>query len=165
MSESRTILDRSRRHQAPASGLTLLELIAVLTVLGTFAAVAMSRWSPSTLSSFQSRADARGLALDLLQAQRRTVATGDHHYVLLIGGGTITSYEMYRKTGGGDLLVEPAKSFPSGVTVTSSHTQLEFDFEGAALAAYQVTLTAEHYTWRVSVIPSTGAVKVEDVTP
>jgi prepilin-type N-terminal cleavage/methylation domain-containing protein len=165
MSAHRTILDRDDQPRAHRSGVTLLELLAVLTMLGIFAAVAMSRWSPDTLSSFQSRADARRLALDLLQAQRRTVSTGDNHYVLLSGSGPYTAYEIYRITGGGDVLVEPSKSFPTGVAVTSSHTQLEFDFEGAALAAYQVTFTAANYTWRVSVVPSTGAVKVEDVTP
>ena len=161
----RTILSSVDKHGRGAAGLTLLELIAVLTILGVFAAVAMSRWSPSTLSSFQSRADARRLALDLLQAQRRTVSTGDNHYLRMIGGGSISGYEIYRKTPGGDVLVEPLRPFPTGVTVTSSHSQLEFDFEGAALAAYQVTLTAANYTWRVSVVPSTGSVKVEDVTP
>ncbi|MCH8922967.1 MAG: type II secretion system protein [Planctomycetes bacterium] len=165
MSAHRIMLDRGEKHRVRRSGATLLELIAVVTILGVFAAVAMSRWSPETLSSFQSRADARRLALDLLQAQRRTISTGDNHYVQLIGGGPYTAYEIYRKTGSGDVLVEPSKSFPAGVTVTSSHPQLEFDFEGSAAAAYQVTLTAANYTWRVSVVPSTGAVKVEDVTP
>jgi hypothetical protein len=44
--------------------------------------------------------------------------------------------------------------------VTSSHPELEFTFEGAALAAYQVTIAGASHTWRASVVPITGAVRV-----
>ncbi len=144
------------------AGFSLLELLAVVTLLGVFVAVAAARLGPAPLENFASQADARRLALDLLQAQRRAIATGENHYVEFAqSGGQIVGYTVFRRlAGGGVAAVDSYRDFPRGETVAASHAQLEFNFEGAALAAYQVTFTGPNQAWRVAVVAATGAVRV-----
>jgi prepilin-type N-terminal cleavage/methylation domain-containing protein len=147
-------------------GVTLLELIAVVTILGFFAIVAVSRIGSGTLDNFGAQADARRLAVDLLQARRRSIATGENHYVnFTIAGGEATGYTLYRRDGGGDVAVDSLHEFPANVVVTSSHDDAEFTFEGMALAAYQIELTGPEQTWRVNVVPVTGAIDVLQTAP
>jgi hypothetical protein len=142
-----------------------LELLAVLALLGIFAAVAAARLGPAPLKNFASHADARRLALDLLQARRRAIATGDNHYLeFTSSGGQTTGYTLYRRlSGGGTQAVDAPREFSHQETVTASHSQAEFNFEGAALAAYQVTFTGPDRAWRVTVVPATGAVRVVEL--
>jgi prepilin-type N-terminal cleavage/methylation domain-containing protein len=149
----------------PSAGLTLLELIVVLALIGIFAAVAAARLGTAPLKNFASHADARRLALDLLQARRRAIAYGDNHYLeFTSSGGQVVSYTLYRRlSGGGVEAVDEPREFPQQETVTASHAQAEFDFEGAALAAYQVTLAGPDRTWQVTVTPVTGAIRVTEL--
>lgn len=145
---------------------TLLELIAVVTILGLFTVVAISRIGPGTLYNFGARADARRLAVDLLQARRRSITTGDNHYLaFVVVGGDATGYTLYRRDGGGDVAVDSPHEFPGGVVVTTSHADAEFNFEGAALAAYEITLTGSEQTWQIDVVPVTGAIDVIQTAP
>jgi type II secretory pathway pseudopilin PulG len=145
--------------------LSLLELLVVLTLIGIFAAVATARLGPGPVQNFGAEADARRLALDLLQARRRAIATGDNHYVeFTASGGSVAGYTLYRRlSGGGVQPVDAHRTFSQQETVAASHGQAEFDFEGAALAAYQITFTGPNRTWRVTVIPATGSAKVTEL--
>jgi prepilin-type N-terminal cleavage/methylation domain-containing protein len=144
--------------------MNLLELLVVLTLIGIFAAVAAARLGPSPLQNFGAGADARRLALDLVQARRRAIATGDNHYLEFASiGGNVVGYTLYRRlSGGGVQAVDAYRTFAQQETVTASHVQAEFDFEGAALAAYQITFTGPGRTWQVSVVPATGAARVTE---
>ncbi len=158
------LITRPRRSDVSPSraGLTLLELTVVLVLLGVFAAVAAARLGPGPLQNFAARADARRLALDLHQAQRRSIATGDNHYLeFTTSGGQAVGYTLYRRlSGGGVQAVDEYREFTQDETVTVSHAQAEFNFEGAALAAYQMTLAGPNRSWQVTVIAATGAVRV-----
>jgi len=139
-----------------------LELVVVLLILGVLGAVAVSRFGPNSITNLGAEADARKLALDLLQAQRRAMVTGDNHYLLFTsGGGSVTGYTIYRR-GTPDVAVDSARQFDSRLAVTASHTTTEYDFSGAALASYQFTLTAPDRTWTVSVVAATGSVSVSE---
>lgn len=148
-------------------GLTLLELTIVLVLIGTFTAVAMARLGKSPITNFASRGDARRLALDLHQIQRRAISTGDNHYLEFVSSGSqVTGYRIYRRlSGGGAQEVESFRDFPHGETVTTTHNQLEYTFSGAALAAYEVTFTGPNQSRRVSVVPATGAVRIVQLAP
>jgi Tfp pilus assembly protein FimT len=151
-----------REARRAFAGVTLLELIAVLVLLGVFTAVAMARFGVDPLKNFASQSDARRLASDLVQVRRRAISSGDNHYVeLTSGGGAITGYSIYRRlVGGGTEIVDAPRTFVQQETVSATHSQLEFNFEGAALAAYQVTFTGPDRTAQVTVVPVTGAVRV-----
>jgi hypothetical protein len=137
-------------------------LLAVLMLIAVFTAVAMARLGVEPLKNFASQSDARRLASDLIQARRRAISTGDNHYLeFTSSGGAVTGYTVYRRlSGGGVAAVDAARTFVQQETVGVSHTQMEFNFEGAALAAYQVTFTGPDRTAQVTVVPVTGAVRV-----
>jgi len=135
----------------------------VLVVLGILAAAGVSRYGHLGLGTLGAEAEARRVALDMFQARRRAIATGENHYLLFqTSGGKATSYTMYRRTGGGDTVVEAVREIPGGVDATVSHTTCEFNFEGQALAAYQVSLAADSRSWSVNVVPVTGTARVTE---
>lgn len=141
-------------------GFSLIELASVLALIALLAAAGLMRWGAGTIENVSGESFARQLALDLLQARRRTIAAGDNHYLQLSpSAGSVTSYTMYRRASGGDVVVEQARPTPAGLTVAASHATLEFDFDGAALAAYSVTVTAPNRSWTVSTNMATGAVQ------
>jgi hypothetical protein len=135
-------------------------MISVLVIIGLLASAGFMRYGSSTVQNLASEGFARKLALDLMQARRRTIATGDNHYLQLApSAANVASYKMYRRAPGGDVVVDETKSTPSGVTCSTSHTTLEFDFDGAALAAYSVVIVAPNRTWTVSTVMATGTVQ------
>lgn len=142
-----------------------MELLAVVLILGLFAAVAMVRIGPGTLSDIEARTEARRVAADLRQARRRSIATGDNHYLSFTtgAGGTVTGYTFLRRTLSGSIPVDQPHPFPADLAAVSSHAEAEFNFEGLSLASYQITLTGPHQTWRVTVVPATGTARVEPV--
>jgi prepilin-type N-terminal cleavage/methylation domain-containing protein len=154
-------------NRSTRGGMTLMELLAVVTLLGIFTAVAASRMDPSSLMNFSAEADARRLALDLLQARRRAVSTGDNHYLAFTqSGGTISGYNIYRANSSGpDTAVELESSFAANLNVTSTHTSPEFTFDGSALANYQITVAGPNRTWTIDVIPLTGLVRMAEDSP
>lgn len=143
-----------------AQGFSLVELVAVVAIVGMLAAAGISRFGYSTVDNLSGEGFARKLALDLVQARRRTIATGDNHYLQLFpSAANFTSYVMYRRASGGDVVVEQSRSRPHGVTASSSHAMLEFDFDGAALATYSVSVVGPNRTWTVSTVMATGTVQ------
>jgi prepilin-type N-terminal cleavage/methylation domain-containing protein len=150
---------KARRLQGRRA-FSLLELVAVLAIVALVAAAGVSRFGSSTLENVGAEGFARKLALDLMQARRRTIATGDNHYLqLTLAGPNVTDYTMYRRAAGGDVVVDEQRNVPSGATVVASATTLEFDFGGASLAAYTVTVSGPSRTWTVSTVMATGAVR------
>lgn len=145
------------------AGLSLLELLAVMTLLGVFTALAAARFGQSAQKNFAAQGDSRRLALDLVQCQRRAIATGANHYLELAdSGGNKTGYTVYRRTGpSAGTVVDGPREFSQAETVTCAASQLEFTFDGSALGAYTVTFAGPNRTRTVTVVAATGAVRVQ----
>jgi type II secretory pathway pseudopilin PulG len=138
-----------------------MELIAALAIIGLLAVAGITRFGASTVDNLGAEGFARKLALDLMQARRRTIATGDNHYLLLtVASGKVASYTMYRRASGGDTVVDQTRTVPANVNVTTSGTTLEFDFDGTSLAAYSIVVAGPQRTWTVSTTIATGAVQI-----
>ena len=138
---------------------SFVELTAVVAILGVVALISVGRFASGTLQNCAAEGYARQIAVDMLQARRRTISTGDNHYLSLTeSGGAVTSYVMWRRASGGDAIVDATKTTPFGVTVTASSSTLEFDFDGASLAAYMVTVAGPNRTWTITTTIATGAV-------
>lgn len=139
--------------------MSLLELAVVVALLGLITLAGIDRFGWSTIHNGGAEGYARKLALGLTHARRATIATGDNHYIQLVSsGGTISSFHLMRRASGGDVQVDQSRPVPSGVTVSSAQTTLEFDFDGAALAAYSISIAGPDRGWTVTVTPLTGSV-------
>ena len=148
-------------------GVTLLELVMVVTLMGILAAVGTSHFGRSALANFGSQGEARTLSLSMLRGRRSAITTGDDHFIQFdaVSPAAATQYNLMRRTGGGDILVEGPHILNRDVTVVPSAIEMVFNFEGEAAAAYQVDFVGNGRNWRLSVVPITGAVIVAEVTP
>jgi len=141
-------------------------MITVISIIGLAALATATRFGHSTIGNTNAEGFARKLSLDLLQARRRTIATGDNHYLqLTTAGGNVTSYVLMRRTSSGNAAVDEMKIVPDDVTVSSSHFVLEFDFDGSALGAYSVNIAGPNRSWSLTTIAATGMVEVAEITP
>jgi len=156
---------KARRANA-RQAFTLLELMATVTIVGILAGTAFVTFGFPTLATGGAAGFARKISLSLVYARRATIATGENHYLQMTPAtGNATSFVLMRRTGGGDVAVDSVHTVPTDVTVTSTSGQLEFDFEGSALAAYTVSVAGPNRSWNVSVVMLTGAVQVIETTP
>lgn len=140
-------------------GMSLWELVAAITLMAVVAAIVVGRNGRTLVGNYSSQADARRVGLALLQAKRRTISTGVTHAVQLnSSGGSIDSFSVVSIVGGVPTVVDGPTSFSTNVTVTASHTQMTYDFEGKASAAYWLQFAGPNITWRIDVVPLTGTV-------
>jgi prepilin-type N-terminal cleavage/methylation domain-containing protein len=148
-------------------GVTLLELVMVITVMGIVAAIGAVRFGNSVEANFGSQGEARQLSLAMLRARRIAITTGDNHYIQFDAASptAATQYSLMRRTGTGDVLVEGPHLLNDEVTVIPSAAAMDFNFEGEAAGAYQVDFNGNGRNWRLNVVPITGAVAVAEVTP
>ena len=145
-------------------GVTFLELLVVVTLMGIFVAIAAARYGKTAIGNVGANTDARRLALDMLHAKRRAISTGDNHFLrFTMSGSSADGYTLYRSGSGGDVAVDSYHAFPTNLAVTTTHSEPEFSFEGQALASYQVTLTGPHRTWKITVVTATGTIQVTEL--
>ena len=57
-------------------------------------------------------------------------------------------------------LVDGPKALPTDVTVTVSSNTMVYNFEGGAAANYWIRLVGQSQSWRLDVVPITGAIRV-----
>ena len=140
-------------------GMSLWELVATVTLMAIVAAIVVGRNGRTFIGNYSSQADARRVGLALLQAKRRTISTGVTHGVQLnSSNGDIVSFSVVSLVGGVPTVVDGPTTFSTHLNVTASHTQLTYDFEGKAGAAYWLQLAGPNATWRIDVVPLTGTV-------
>jgi len=143
-------------------GVTLLELLVVVTLMGIFSTVVTMRFGRTLFAEFGTQSESRRISLAMLHAQRAAITTGANHYVEF-DGTTATTFQVVRTTG--PTVVDGPTDLSSDITVTVSHTQMVFNFEGQALAAYVVDLVGVNRSWQIAVVPVTGAITVTDTSP
>src|SRR3954463_11531822 len=116
-------------------GMSLLEIMAVVTLMGIFAAVAIARLGPTIFGDIGSQTDARRVGLALLQAKRRAISTGNNHAVVFQNdaSGKLAYTVVSIDSSGGTSLVDGPYSFSQNVTPSVSSGSMTFTFEGQAL--------------------------------
>jgi prepilin-type N-terminal cleavage/methylation domain-containing protein len=142
---------------------TLLEMVAVLTLLGILALAAAGVFRPQTVGDMDGHVTAERIAWNLRAARRRAIATGDNHVLVFqTSAGVVTGYTLNRRNADTSLTaIDAAITLPTYVTVTASSTLPEFTFEGDTLAGYTFTVTAPHKAWTITVAQATGSVRVQ----
>ena len=148
-------------------GMSLLELMAVVTLMGIFAAIAIARLGPSVFGDIGSQTDARRVGLALLEAKRRAITAGNNHGVNFQNdtSGKLTFAVVSIDSSGGTSVVDGPFSFSQNVTVTPSHPTMTFTFEGQAVAPYTVSMVGPNKSWRVSVVPVSGSLSTVQIAP
>jgi type II secretory pathway pseudopilin PulG len=165
MDYTRTRLSMARR-ESTRRAMSLLELSAVVGILALLTLAGITRFGHETLATGGAEGFSKTLSLALSHARRATISTGENHYLQLSpASGNVTSFALTRRTGGGDQVVDQVRTVPQDVTVTSTLRELEFDFDGTALAAYSISIAGPERSWGVAVVPLTGAVNTTETTP
>jgi len=151
------------RHAQARRAMTLLELVAIVFIIGLLGTMAVTRYGSSAIADVGAQGFARRLSLDCLQARRAAISTGDNHLVrFTIVGGKATQYAVYRRQGASTNQVDTVHTVPTGVDVTTAGTvDMEFTFTGDALASYTITVTAPDRTRTVTVAQTTGKAFVQ----
>ena len=145
---------------------SLMELVAIIAIIGLITVASITRFGHSTIANSSAEGFARKLSLALAHARRATISTGENHFVQLSpASGTITSFTLIRRASSGDTQVEQSLAVPADVTLASASRELEFDFDGSALSAYTISLTAPDRSWDITVVQLTGAIGVTETTP
>lgn len=150
-----------RRGYTPASvgrgrGMTLLELLVVVAIVGILSTVVITRIGFGGLGRPTVSAAARRLALDLRHTRGLAIAERMNHYVRF----DATGYTVYRRETPTDVVVEARRTFPQGISAAPTGTDFEFEPTGAALATYTCDLSGSGVTYRVKVIGATGTTTV-----
>jgi prepilin-type N-terminal cleavage/methylation domain-containing protein len=142
---------------------TLLEMVAVVALLGILALAAAGAFRPQTIGDMDGHVTAERIAWSLRTARRRAIATGDNHVLQFqTSAGAVTGYTLHRRNADTSLTaIDAAITLPSYVTVTASSTVPEFTFEGDSLAGYTFTVASPHKSWTVTVAQATGTVRVQ----
>lgn len=140
-----------------------MELIAVVVVVGVLATAAMTRFGHATLNTTDTEGFVRRLVLDLRQARRAAIATGDDHYLQLNRiSGVVTTYDLYRDASAGAYTVQPATAVPEGTVVTAGSDTWNMEFTGeltSGAGTSTMTVGGSLYDWTISVYQATGAVR------
>jgi prepilin-type N-terminal cleavage/methylation domain-containing protein len=137
-------------------GMTLVELIVVVGIIGLMSTVVIARLGSGSIGRPGVQAAARQLALDLRHARVLAIAEGINHYV----GFDPQGYTIFRRESGSDVAVESYRTLPKGVNGYVTAWTVEFEPTGAALAAFRCDLLGSGVTYRVLVIAATGTTTV-----
>ena len=70
---------RTARRAAARRAVTLLELVAVVFIIGLVGAVAATRYGTNAIADVGAQGFARRLSLDCTLARRRTISKGNNH--------------------------------------------------------------------------------------
>ena len=147
------------------NGVSLLELLVVITLLGIFSAAAATRFGRDTLGDAGVRGGARKMSLAILEAQRGAIRTGDQHAIQLNGPtSNATSFSVIQIMGDGSrVVVDGPHEIPSDYQVSANASEAQFNFEGNGVSAFIVNFNGPHRTWQITVQPLTRMIDCREV--
>lgn len=157
--------NRARHKQL--SGHTLLELIAVVTLLGLFSSAAFMRIGRDIFGDTGARSQARIVSLAMLQAQRAAIRTGDSHGLILNGStSSVSSWTIVQQLQDSSTsIVDGPHAFPEELTVSANRSDMWFDFEGNGNQRFELTFFGPNRSYQLTVQPMTRMIRSEEVTP
>jgi len=150
------------RRASARRAFSIIELLAVLAIVSLLSGMAFLRFGDTTLQTTSTDGFVRTLVLDLRQARRRTISTGDNHYILFSrNSGAVESYTLFRENGGATA-VDNTVTVPTGASVLTASDQWEYDFDGSlsgGTGVGAIIVTGPHHTWTISIYRATGSVR------
>ncbi|QDT11429.1 prepilin-type N-terminal cleavage/methylation domain-containing protein [Planctomycetes bacterium K23_9] len=154
-------LQRCRR------GLSLLELLVVVTLMSIFASAAFMRFGRDVFGDTGARSESRTMSLALLQAQRAAIRSGDDHGLLTDGPASkITSWTVVqRRQDNSTVVIDGPHVIPDELSVSVSHNEMWFDFEGNGSQMFDVKLSGPHRKFQLRVEALTRMIRTFEVSP
>ena len=137
-------------------GVTLLEVIVIIAVIGVLAVMSIPRLSPMGRNA--ARIASRQIIADMRYARQLAVSAAKNHIVRFSpAGGPYTGYSIIRVEGAVETPVGETRQIPAQVNCTGSD---EFTFSplGAASMDGTISLAADGDQYDVNVIGATGRV-------
>ncbi|GAB5405531.1 MAG: hypothetical protein Aurels2KO_37620 [Aureliella sp.] len=167
LSRLKTSDAQPQRCRTQRRGLSLLELLAVVALMGVFTAAVASRFGRDILGDVGVRGEARKLSLGMLEAKRSAVRTGDQHGIQLYGStGDVSSWAVIRVNDDGSRsVVDGPFAVEKDFVVKADRSEFLFDFEGHATSAFNAKLVGPHRQWAIQIFPLTGMIDCQEVTP
>ena len=152
-------------HRQARFGLSLLELIVVMTLMGIFSSAAFMRFGRDIFGDSGARSEARSLSVGLLHAQRAAIRTGDRHGVMLHGStSNVKSWSVVQeRLDGSTVVVDGPHAIPDEVVVAASASAMWFDFEGAGSQMFLFTLTGPNRQYEIKVEALTRMIRSREV--
>lgn len=145
-------------------GVTLLELLVVVSLMGILSTVVVSRYGRQLFGDFGARGDAHKLWMDLQLTRRLSIRTGRNHQLQFDGSaGRWTGYRIVEVNGVAARSELPARTFTPDIHVTCPARAVEFTFEGSSTASTVVQLKGPNRQWRVETGALSGLVTVTEI--
>ena len=158
-----TIAILARRASARRA-LTLMELLAVVAVIGVLVSMSLPYFGHDSLANASARSFARKLSLDAIYMRRRAISTGDNHLLkFTMNGSVATDYGLYHDQSGTDVIIDGVRPVPDGVSVTPNVSEFEFTFTGEAVATYSATVDSVDRNFVVAIPATTGRAWVQEL--
>ncbi|WDI41225.1 prepilin-type N-terminal cleavage/methylation domain-containing protein [Bremerella sp. P1] len=148
-SKSRSL---ASRHQ----GFSLLELLAVVTILGLLAAIGATRLAPGIQGNVARGTDSFRTLMALRQARASAIATGDNHRLRMLStSGAITGFQIER-LGSSTTIVEGPHIYSGETIILQTGSDATFNFHGEATVSPVMTFAGPDRTNRITVVAATG---------
>lgn len=159
MDLSKNHLQANRRR-----GVTLLELLVVVTLMGTLSTVVVTRYGRDIFGDIGARSDAQKLWMDLQHARGIAIRNGTEVSVIFekSSSGNYSGYRVTERTGSRQVYVAEPSSFSSDINVTSTSASVQFTFEGHATTASTIKLKGPNRAWTLTVVPLSGSVRISE---
>lgn len=152
------------RRGYPRRAFSLLELTAVVAILGVFAGMGVMRFGHSGVTTLDTNGFVRKFVLDLNQARWRTISTGDTHTIAVnIAGGKVVGYTLYRVTPSGLVAIDNPVPLPKNTTFVAGDTNWTFSFDGSIGgfgSSGSIAIADANYTWNIVTYYATGKAAV-----
>jgi prepilin-type N-terminal cleavage/methylation domain-containing protein len=144
-------------------GVTLLELLVVVTLMGTLSTVVVTRYGRNIFGDMDARSEAHRLWIDLQHARSIAVRNGTTTSVLFAqASGKLTGYRIVEGPAGKQTVVGEPSVFGSDIRVTATSSTVQFTFEGHAASACQINVRGPNRSWVLHIVPLSGSVRISE---
>jgi type II secretory pathway pseudopilin PulG len=145
--------------------MTLLELLVVVTLMGTLSTVVVTRYGRDIFGDLGARSEAHRLWLDMQRAKSVAIRNGSMVSVIFDKGpsGQYSGYRLAEGPVEKQTVIGEPTQFGADINVTTTSSTIQFSFEGHASTACVVNLKGPNRSWGLTVVPLTGSVKISEI--